>query len=498
MHYVVTSTLPAEFAGRTKALLKRTRLLSEQGQLPIAIISTNYNPNYKGVYRLYYKNGYIPKQVKLMNIYDFLSKRTYEVPEIEHPPEEKGLIRYELEKNKIYRFFDNGKYVLYKNYESPGNRLKFIDIMDPHHRIRKIRKEYNLAGLCHKEIIYKQGTTYILEEIFLDESGKAYLNKTYNGTAEQKLIRIYLFQEGEAFEFKTEKEWIRHCFEQMIEKHSTVICDARFLDRPLLEMNVPKVKKILLFHNSHLNSNDVADVKSSYRYALEHLDDLDEIVVLTNKQQVDLAEVVPDTQKVKVIPHSVELKNLSFSSKRADKLVFIGRLDEQKQVHHLIEAYRLKRDVLRAYPLEIYGDGDYMEQLQQQINDAGLQEQVKLRGKTATPEKIFAQAKASFLTSRFEGFGLVMIESLNNGCPVVAYDIKYGPSDLIVSGQNGLLVPPDDIAALSEAMAKAVEMEFPNVRPADQFSDEQFLENWLSLLKEPKPASPFSKFFKRA
>ncbi|GKW45216.1 hypothetical protein [Planococcus sp. NCCP-2050] len=61
MHYVVTSTLPAEFAGRTKALLKRTRLLSEQGQLPIAIISTNYNPNYKSVYRLYYKNGLYPK-----------------------------------------------------------------------------------------------------------------------------------------------------------------------------------------------------------------------------------------------------------------------------------------------------------------------------------------------------------------------------------------------------------------------------------------------------
>lgn len=498
MHYVVTSTLPAEFAGRTKALLKRTRLLSEQGQLPIAIISTNYNPNYSGVYRLYYKNGYIPKQVKLMNIYDFLSKRTYDIREIDHPKEEKGLSCYELENDKIYRYFDNGKYVLYKNYENPGNRLKFIDIMDPHNRKRKIRKEYNHAGLCHKEIIYKQGTTDILEEIFLDESGKAYLNKTYNGTSEQKLLRIYLFQEGKALEFKTEKEWICYCFEQMIEKHSTVICDARFLDRPLIEMDVPKVKKILLFHNSHLNSNNAADVKSSYRYAIEHMDALDEIVVLTNKQKADLAEVVPDTQKVKVIPHSVELKNVDFSSKRADKLVFVGRLDEQKQVHHLIEAYRLKRHALTSFKLEIYGDGDQKEQLQALINNAGLQDEIKLMGKTSVPDKVFAEAKVSFLTSHFEGFGLVIIESLNNGCPVIAYDIKYGPSDLIISGQNGLLVPPDDIGALSEAMAKAVEMEFPNVRPADQFRDERFLENWLSLLKEPRTASPFSKFFKRA
>lgn len=321
MHYVVTSTLPAEFAGRTKALLERTRMLSEQGQLPITIISTNYNPNFNSVCQLYYKKGYIPKQVKLTNIYDFLSKRTYDVQEVDHPKEEKGLTRYEVEKDKFYRYFDNGKFVLYKNYESPGNRLKFIDVMDLHHRRRKIRKEYNHAGLCHKETIYKQGTACILEEIFLDEAGKAYLNKTYNGTAEQKLMHIYLFQGEEAVEFKTEKEWIRYCFEQMIDKHSTVICEARFLDQPLLEMNVAKVKKILLFHSSHLSSHDLNDVKPPYRYALEHTDALDEIVVSTAEQKEDLAAVAPVAEKVSIIPHSVELEKSGTSdSRRSDGL----------------------------------------------------------------------------------------------------------------------------------------------------------------------------------
>lgn len=498
MHYVVTSTLPAEFAGRTKALLKRTRILSEQAHIPATIISTNYNPNYNGVYKLYYKTGYVPKQVKMLNIYDFLAKRTYDVREIEHSKEEKGLMRYELEKGKIYRYFDNGRYVLYKNYENPGNRLKFIDIMDPHHRKRKIRKEYNHSGLCHKETVYQQGTTFILEEIFLDEYGKAYLNKTYNGSAEQKLIRIYLFQEDEAIEFKTEKELIRYCFEQMIEKHSTAICDARFLDRPLIEMSVPKVKKILLFHNSHLNGNDPLDLKASYRYAIEHADQLDGLVVLTKKQKEDLAQVMEDTDKVKIIPHSVELNKSSVPEKRTNKLVSIGRLDEQKQVHHLIEAYHLSRDLLSAYSFEIYGDGDYKEQLQALISGYQLQGRVNLMGKTAVPEKVFAEAKVSFLASKFEGFGLVIIESLNNGCPVVAYDVKYGPSDLISHGQNGLLIPPDDIEALSKAMVEAVNRKFPEVKPNARFSDEQFLENWLAVLDKPKPASTFSKFFKKA
>ncbi|CEG22132.1 Glycosyltransferase Gtf1 [Planococcus massiliensis] len=316
MHYAVTSTLSAEFTGRTEALLKRTRLLSAHGKFPAAIISTDYNPDLNSVYKLYYEKALIPKQVQFLNIYDFLSKRTYDVREIEHPLEEKGLVWSAVENGKAYRYFDNGKYVLYKNYETPDKRLKFIDMLDPYQHKRKVRKEYNCAGLCHKEIHYRQGTVYVLEEIYLDELGKAYLNKMYDGTSEQKLQSIYVFQDGKALEFQSETEWIRFCLGQMIEAHSTVVCDERLLDRPVLEMEVPKVKKILFLQHLELNS-----VEHSFcRYTRDHLDQIDELVVLTNEQKEVLREALPHIGKVTVILHSPEEADESMGAPYSDAL----------------------------------------------------------------------------------------------------------------------------------------------------------------------------------
>ena len=496
MHYVVTTTLPADFAGRTKALLKRTRVLNEQADIPCTIISTNYNPNYNEVYRSYVKKSYVSNEVNLVNIYDFLSNRSYKKIETDHQEDETGLMKYELKKNQIYRFFDNGKYVLYKNYETPNNQLKFVDIMDPQNRKRKFRKEYNRNGLCHKETVYKQGTTNVLEEIFYDEDGKAYLNKTYNGTAEKKLIRIYYFGPEDVIEFKNEKELIRYCFERMIEKNSTVICDARFLDRPLIEMTVTGTKKIFLLHNSHESGGEM---KSSYRYILEHYEELDHLVVLTEHQKEDLRKLIGDEEKISVIPHSVQISDKKTANqKRSNCFVFVGRLAPEKQVDHLIEAFRLKQEQLKEVTLEIYGTGEEQEKLEQLIASYQLQDKVFLKGKTTEPEAVFARSKASFLTSQYEGFGLVIIESLNNGCPVVAYDVKYGPRDLITDGENGLLIQPDDIESLAEAMVKMTTMEFRNVKPADKFSDDRFLANWSSLVAgtAQRKAKPFRKLFK--
>ncbi|WP_166669518.1 glycosyltransferase [Paenisporosarcina antarctica] len=493
MQYVITSTLPKEFAGRTKSLLNRTKNLNEKANIPYTIISTNYNPNYNEVYDHYYKSGYISKEVKLMNVYDYLSKRTYMKDSVAHEKNEFGLMKFEMKKDEIYRYFDNGKYVLYKNYENPNNQLKFIDVMDTGNRKRKSRKEFNHNGICHKEIIYTQGTTNILEEIFYDEDGIAYLNKTYNGSKENKLIRIYYFNSNEVMHFDNEKVFFSYCLSKIIEKDSTVICDARLLDRPLIELKVPNVKKIFVFHNSHLNANDVLDVKLSYQYIIDNYDLLDYIVVLTEQQKEDLRNLIDVEKKVKVIPHSIKLNNIKdVKNNTENKLVSVGRLVEHKQIDHLIEAYQLNRDKLIDFTIEIYGTGDQKQKLEQLINHYQLQEKIMLMGSTNEPEKVFSTAKASFLVSKFEGFGLVIMESINSGCPVVAYDIKYGPRDLISPEINGLVIEQDNIQALSDAMVQVVNMDFKEVTPDNRFSDEHFIDNW-SFLDPKKKSNFFSK-----
>lgn len=430
----------------------------------------------------------------MINIYDYLAKRSYTVKKENLPVEEEGLQSFEVEKEKVYRFFDNGEYVLYKNFTHPNNGIKFIDEMDPANRMRKVRKEFNYNGLCHKKIIYKQGTTNKIEEIFYDEHGKAYLNKNYNGTSEEKLVRIYYFNENEILEFTSEKELFKYCFELMIENNSTVICDARLLDRPLIEMKAD-VKKVFVLHSSHLTGEDINELKPSYKYLINQYDNLDAIVTLTEQQKNDLVQIINDDRKIKVIPHSTPI-NTSFEINRENKFVYMGRLTPEKQIDHLIEAYNIARRDIGDYTLDIYGDGNEKDNLSQLINRYNLQNKVTLKGRTNNPEKAFSSAKASFITSKYEGFGLVIMESLNNGCPVVAYDMKYGPSDLIEHEKNGLIVERNNVQELARAMVKVTKVNYNVDQLPNKFSDQYFVDSWVNLLSGREKKGFFSSFFK--
>ena len=69
---------------------------------------------------------------------------------------------------------------------------------------------------------------------------------------------------------------------------------------------------------------------------------------------------------------------------------------------------------------------------------------------TNNPLLEFQKSKASLLTSSFEGFGLSVMESINVGCPVISYDVRYGPSEIIDHGKNGYLVEQDNISELTK------------------------------------------------
>ncbi|WP_273831811.1 glycosyltransferase [Guptibacillus sedimenti] len=482
MNYVITSTLPEQYGGRTKSLLDRTKKLVEQADMSYTIITTNYNPYYGEIYEQYYSQNKVPRSVKMINIYDYLANRSYSGNKVEQPIEEEGLTYREVKKNKAYRFFENGEYVLYKNYDTEDGSLKFIDFMDPYNRKRACRKEFNSLGKCHRKINYKQGTTNKLEEIYYDDAGNAYVNKTFDGSNESKLIRMHLFSGQDILEFKTEKDFFRYCLEHMIEDGSTIINDARLLDKPLCEMKGNDVTKIAILHNTHLQSEDIHDVKSSYQYLIEHADDVDHIVALTHEQKKDLSHHIFNNEKISIIPHSIAPSTKNKSVQKQNKFVFIGRLTDVKQPDHLIEAYQMAREQLSDFTLDIYGEGPVKEKLEEQIKEYKLENHVTLKGLTDDPEGVFASAKASFLPSQYEGFGLVIMESLNNGCPVVAYDIKYGPRDLVKDHENGLIVEKNNIEALSKAMVQVKDMDFGTIDVEKEFREEAFVSNWSALL----------------
>lgn len=128
----------------------------------------------------------------------------------------------------------------------------------------------------------------------------------------------------------------------------------------------------------------------------------------------------------------------------------IGRLSEQKNHALLLRAFAaLRPDDAR---MTILGGGPLRGELEYLAAELGIADRVALPGFVADTAAVMKTADAFVLSSRYEGFGHVLVEAMAAGLPVISTDCPYGPADIITNGETGLLVQNDDVAELTEAM----------------------------------------------
>ena len=140
---------------------------------------------------------------------------------------------------------------------------------------------------------------------------------------------------------------------------------------------------------------------------------------------------------------------------RENKIVAVGRLDENKNHTMLIRAFEQIAPEFPEIQLEIYGEGSSREQLEQFIRERKLEDKVKLMGSVTDVAERIAKAKVFALTSNTEGMPNSLMEAMALGLPVVSTDCPCGgPAMLIKQGENGLLVPVGDSDALADAFRK--------------------------------------------
>ena len=136
-----------------------------------------------------------------------------------------------------------------------------------------------------------------------------------------------------------------------------------------------------------------------------------------------------------------------------DYIIAMGRLDEAvKNYSLLLESYQLSKLPENNIGLRILGKGPDEQLIKDRINRMGLQELVQVIPFTSNPFPWLKKAYFTALTSRFEGFPRVLIESLAVGTPVLSVDCETGPAEIIQSGVNGLLVPNNNSLELANAM----------------------------------------------
>lgn len=212
----------------------------------------------------------------------------------------------------------------------------------------------------------------------------------------------------------------------------------------------------------------------------------DKFVVLTREDQGYWGNL----SNIEVIPNAALFLGSGYSDVYAHRVIAVGRLDYQKGFDRLIKAWELvqQKEKFQDWKLDIFGQGEWREMLQGMINERHLEKSICLNAPTSHIGAEYARSAMLVMSSNYEGFPMVMIEAMACGLPVVSYDFKCGPKDIIQHGVNGMLVHEGDIRGLAEAMEKVMEDETLRKglsvqarKIVETYAEERVMNQWIVM-----------------
>ena len=189
------------------------------------------------------------------------------------------------------------------------------------------------------------------------------------------------------------------------------------------------------------------------RSLVSHLKQLDKFIVLTEEDKASWTEL----SNMEVIPDPLAFDVAEVSPLKAKRVIAVGRYVYQKGFDLLLQAWAKIEKQFPDWELAIYGMGDrspydnLAKQLGVDMN------RCHLNGSTQNIRKEYLESSLFVFSSRFEGFGMVLIEAMACGLPVVSFDCPCGPKDIVSHDEDGLLVPSGDIDKLANAMIQLMD-----------------------------------------
>lgn len=280
----------------------------------------------------------------------------------------------------------------------------------------------------------------------------------------------------------------------IIEKEKPDICISMFGKEFdfLPQLNLPcKIVAELHFsqkfrENSYLSVHKGFLWKIIARYRTRQMiktsQSFDRVVVLTKEDLKSWCQTSDNVVQIyNPLPYESDLQ----SNLDAKTFISVGRLSPQKNYESLIVAWAKVQQKHPDWEINVWGDGELHSFLEEMIKKYHVEKTFHLCGKTRNVDKEYLNSSAFIMSSRYEGFPMVLLEASSFGLPLISYDCYCGPKDIIDDGKNGYLVPFGDENKLADSMCKLIEekslrrrMGTMSKEKSLQFSQEKILPLW--------------------
>ena len=457
----VTWGIPDRFGGMTSALLHRSRAFVHLGGREVDIVTFDTRPDYDAVRERLTESGELARGIRLRNLYEDLRAA---------PPPPAPL---------VHRVGDPRVDDVAVTTAPDGSELR--------------------VGL-------RGGRRMLLEHRRADGT-IAVRDERLRPTGPRRLITAY--DGGGAPVHQWTSAW--DCYADWLDgvigtDAAYAITDSKAIAPFMAQYRRPNVVSMHVVHGSHLAGahRPYGLLRPSRRPVFVHLERFDAVVLLTVRQRDDVVTLLSDPGNLAIVPNGIDLPGsetaasetaASETAARASTHdddrdpaagVVVAGLTPRKRVGHAIDVVARCRAGGMPVTLTVYGDGPDAATLHARVVDAGLDDVVGFAGHRRDAADAFGAASWTLLTSTSEGAPLVLAEAMARGCLPIAYDIPYGPSDLIVDGVNGFLVPAGDRSAAAAAIARLVGLP-PEARAAmrraaretaDRHDDRRIVAEW--------------------
>lgn len=253
--------------------------------------------------------------------------------------------------------------------------------------------------------------------------------------------------------------------------------------RKVMELHQSK-----LFHHQY-NRSGMMGLADKVRALMDErlVRKFDRFVVLTQEDMQMWGEM----PGIRAIPNAASFIAEKYSDCSQKRVIAVGRLDYQKSFDRLIQVWEKVHQQMPEWRLDIFGQGEWKDMLQRMIDERGLEASVNLNAPTKDIGKEYSESSMIVMSSHYEGFPMVMIEAMACGLPAVCFDFKCGPRDIIIEGENGLIVPDGDIDGLAEAMIRLMgdddlrkRMGENAKKVVEKYSEDRVMGLWVNLYEE--------------